>query len=233
MPLSRRPVLFAVVMALLLTPFAADASALKLQKGDRIVFLGDSITQAGNDRATGYVALVRKALQEKFGKEVEVIGAGISGNKVPDLQKRLGRDVLSRKPTLVVIYIGINDVWHGEKDASKGTSPAKFQAGLEDVIGRITDTGARVLLCTPSVIGEKTDGSNTNDPRLEEYSAISRTVARQLKVPVCDLRKAFLQRLKKDNIEDKTKGVLTTDGVHLNDAGNTFVAKLILESLGE
>jgi len=50
---------------------------------------------------------------------VEVIGAGISGNKVPDLQRRLERDVLKKKPTVVFIYIGINDVWHGESDPKK------------------------------------------------------------------------------------------------------------------
>ena len=42
----------------------------------------------------------------------EMINAGISGHKVPDLQGRLDRDVLSKEPTVVFIYIGINDVWH-------------------------------------------------------------------------------------------------------------------------
>ena len=46
---------------------------------------------------------------------VEVIGAGISGNKVPDLEKRLERDVLSKKPTIVVIYIGIRAYWGGRR----------------------------------------------------------------------------------------------------------------------
>src|SRR3954452_5309748 len=59
---------------------AADADKLTLKKGDRIVFLGDSITQAGAG-PKGYVTLARKALDDKG---VEVIGAGISGNKVPD-----------------------------------------------------------------------------------------------------------------------------------------------------
>jgi len=236
MTLPRRPVFLAAVFALL--PLAAASaegpSPLKVQKGDRIVFLGDSITQGGNEHAKGYVVLIRKALQEKFSKDgIEVIGAGVSGNKVPDLQRRLERDVLSRKPTVVVIYIGINDVWHGEKDPARGTSKEKYDAGLEDIIGRIIAAGGRVLLCTPSVIGEKTDGSNRNDTRLDEYADISRAVAKKLKVPVCDLRKKFLQRLTKDNAGNKASGVLTTDGVHLNDAGNAFVAEVILHCLGE
>jgi lysophospholipase L1-like esterase len=233
--LSCRLLLLAGLAAFLFSPFAAadERGALKVHKGDRIVFLGDSITQAGNDHATGYVVLIRKALEEKYGKDVEVIGAGISGNKVPDLQKRLDRDVLSRKPTLVVIYIGINDVWHGESDPKRGTLPDAYRDGLEDVISRIKEAGARVLVCTPSMIGERSDGSNKNDTRLDKYAEISRSVARKLKVPVCDLRQSFLDKLKKVNPGNNDRGVLTPDGVHLNDTGNAFVARVILDSLGE
>ena len=162
-----------------------------------------------------------------------MIGAGVSGNKVPDLQARLDKDVLAKKPTVVVIYIGINDVWHGEKDPAKGTSKEKYEAGLRDVIKRCQDAGARVVLCTPSVIGEKNDGSNTNDPKLDEYSDISRAVAKDLKVPVCDLRKAFQAYEKDHNADNKESGVLTGDRVHLNEAGNKFVAEQMLKMFGD
>src|SRR3954447_16474028 len=161
------------VLALPLSGRGEETHA-KLKKGDRIVFLGDSITQAGAS-AKGYISLVRHALNEHH-KDlgIEVLGAGISGNKVPDLQRRVDKDVIAKKPTVVVIYIGINDVWHGEKDPAKGTSPEKFEEGLKEVIGKITASGARVILCTPSVIGEKTDGSNGLDKKLDEYAEISR-----------------------------------------------------------
>jgi lysophospholipase L1-like esterase len=211
---------------------ADEKEKITLKKGDRIVFLGDSITQAGAG-ANGYVSLIRKELEKKHKDlDIEVIGAGISGNKVPDLQRRLKRDVLDRKPTLVVIYIGINDVWHGQDDPKRGTSPEKYAEGLKDVIGRIQKAGARVLLCTPSVIGEKADGSNKNDKKLDEYSDLSRKVAKEMKVPVCDLRKAFIEHLKKNNEGGKDRGILTSDSVHLNAAGNKFVAEKILECLG-
>ncbi|MFO0967458.1 MAG: SGNH/GDSL hydrolase family protein [Gemmataceae bacterium] len=225
---------FAVLAAsFLVVPAFVGADPVSLKKGERIVFLGDSITQAGAGK-NGYVTLIRQALTEKH-KDlgIEVIGAGISGNKVPDLQKRLERDVLKKKPTLVVIYIGINDVWHGEKDPSRGTLPEKFEAGLKDIIGKINDAGARVVLCTPSVIGEKTDGSNSLDKKLDEYSDISRRVAKETKSEMCDLRKAFVERLKKINSENKASGVLTSDRVHLNEAGNRFVAEVMLKCLGE
>ena len=68
---------------------------LMAQSNQRVIFLGDSITQAGA-RPNGYVSQVRKMLTKKPGSKVEVLGAGISGHKVPDLQKRLERDVLSK-----------------------------------------------------------------------------------------------------------------------------------------
>jgi lysophospholipase L1-like esterase len=210
-------------------PVGAEEAKVGLKKGDRIVFLGDSITEAGvSDR--GYVTLIRKELEAKH-KElgIEVIGAGISGNRVPDLQARLKRDVLDRKPTLVVIYIGINDVWHS--DFGKGTPKEKYESGLNEIINSITKSGARVVLCTPSVIGEKTDGSNKHDKMLEEYSDISRKVAKEHKLAVCDLRKAFLKYLKDQNKDNKEAGILTSDRVHLSAAGNKFVAEEMLKVL--
>lgn len=207
---------------------AATAADEPLKKGDRIVFLGDSITQGGVG-PKGYVTVVKNALAEKHKDlEIEVIGAGISGNKVPDLQKRLERDVLAKKPTVVVIYIGINDVWHGEKDPARGTPPDKFEAGLKEIIGKIKDAKARVILCTPTVIGEKKIGTNTLDAKLDEYAEISRKVAKDTGSQLCDLRKAFADHLAKNNADDKEKGVLTGDRVHLNEAGNKLVAETIL-----
>ncbi|HTU88911.1 MAG TPA: SGNH/GDSL hydrolase family protein [Gemmataceae bacterium] len=234
---QRLVLLVFTLIALLLTwPIAApgaDAKAVPLKKGDRIVFLGDSITEGGV-RPKGYVTLIKKSLTEKHKDlSLKVIGAGISGNKVPDLQRRLERDVLAKKPTVVMIYIGINDVWHGENDPKKGTSKDKFEAGLKEIIGKIKKAGARVILCTPSVIGEKADGSNKLDAKLDEYSAVSRRVAREEKVQLCDLRRAFLDHLKKNNPDNKEKEILTIEGVHLNDAGNRFVAEVMLKALGE
>lgn len=206
-----------------------DARAEGLKQGDRIVFLGDSITQAGAGPG-GYVTLVKEALAEKQ-KDlgIEVIGAGISGNRVPDLEKRLEKDVLSRKPTVVVIYIGINDVWHWK--SGKGTTKEDFDAGLRRIIQQISAAGGRVILCTASMIGEKHDGSNDQDKMLDEYCDLSRKVAADTKSQLLDLRKAFVDYLKKENTQNADKEILTTDGVHLNAAGNRFVADQMLAAL--
>ena len=212
---------------------AADPTPVVLKKGDRIVFLGDSITQGGGG-AQGYITLIKNVLAEKQ-KDlgIEVFNAGISGNKVPDLQRRVDKDVVARKPTIVFIYIGINDVWHGEKDPTRGTPKDKFEAGLKEVIGKITDAGGRVVVCTPTVIGEKKDGGNSLDKQLDEYAEISRKVAKELNLPLCDLRKAFVDHLKANNPDDKASGVLTGDRVHLNPAGNKLVAETMLKVLGQ
>src|SRR5207253_4605509 len=128
---------------------------------------------------------------------------------------------------------GINDVWHGESNPKNGTSKEKFEEGLRDIVGKIKGAGAGVLLCTPTVIGEKSGGANKLDAQLDEYSDISRKLARELKVPLCDLRKEFVDYLKKNNPDNKDAGILTGDRVHLNDAGNRFVADVMLKALGQ
>ncbi len=219
----------AVLFGLTLTTARSENRAAPLKKGDRIVFLGDSIT-AGALGKQGYITLIKNRVKEKNADlGIEIFGAGVSGNKVPDLQKRLEKDVLAKKPTIVFIYIGINDVWHGENDPKRGTPKDKFEAGLKEIIGKIQAGGARVILCTPSVIGEKK--TNNLDAKLDEYADVSRKVAKETKSDLCDLRKAFVDHLKKNNADDKEKGILTSDRVHLNEAGNRLVAETMLKSL--
>lgn len=214
----------------------AEAAPVPLKQGDRIVFFGDSIT-AGGVRPGGYITLIQNSLAaEKPDLKIETIGAGVSGNKVPNLQARLDKAVIEKKPTIVFIYIGINDVWHWRKNKegvlSGGTPKELFESGLKDIIAKINAAGARVILCTASVIGEKNDGSNPNDAMLEEYCAISRKVADETKSQMLDLRKAFMDHLKANNPDNLPKGILTGDGVHLNAAGNKFVAEQMCGALG-
>jgi lysophospholipase L1-like esterase len=226
----------AALVAVPMLQAADPAAPPALKKGDRIVFLGDSIT-AGGGRPDGYITLIRNSLDaacKDLG--VETVNAGISGNKVPNLQARLEKDVLDKKPTIVFIYIGINDVWHWKKqpDGSMagGTPKDTYEAGLKEIIGKIKAAGARVILCTPSVIGEKADGTNERDPMLEEYAAISRAVAKDCGLELVDLRRAFIDYLKANNKDNQAKGVLTGDSVHLNTTGNRLVAGEMLKALG-
>ncbi len=218
---------------ILVASFLAGCTASQqfLRNDERIIFFGDSITQLGV-KPNGFVTLIQDSLHKKYqGMNIEVAGAGISGNKVPDLQNRIQKDVLDKHPTIVVIYIGINDVWHWVLPNHKGTTKEAFEAGLKDMIGSIHDIGGRVILCTPSVIGEKNDGTNPQDAMLDEYSAISRRIAKETGSTLCDLHNAFAEYLKSNNPNNQEKGILTVDRVHLNDKGNRFVAEQMLKIL--
>jgi len=197
--------------------------------GPRIVFLGDSITEAGAG-PHGYVTLARRALAEKIpAAPPEVIGAGISGNRVPDLLARLDRDVLARKPDVVVVYIGINDVWHSQN--GRGTPRAEFEKGLRTLVEKIRASGAKAVLCTPTVIGEKKAGTNPLDAMLDDYAGVTRAVAADMKAPLIDLRKACVAHLAAHNKTDAENGILTNDGVHLTNEGNVFLAERMVEGL--
>jgi len=201
--------------------------AISLNQNEHILFLGDSLTRRGA-RRNGFIGVFRKALRAiPAFKAVRITGAGISGNRVPDLLARLDRDVLKTKPTLVIIFIGINDVWHTQ--FGRGTQEADYGSGLHTLLHRIGESGARVLLCTPSVIGEKSKGLNSFDAMLDRYAEISRQAAKTCSVPILDLRRLFVDTLTKINPQNEEKGILTLDGVHLNTAGNRFVAECILK----
>ncbi|MGA7720455.1 MAG: GDSL-type esterase/lipase family protein [Ignavibacteriaceae bacterium] len=200
-----------------------------LKDNDRIIFFGDSITQMGL-KPNGYITIIKDSLS-KNNPSINIIGAGISGNKVPDLQIRVERDVISKSPTIVFIYIGINDVWHSITPGLHGTPKDQYEAGLNEIIRKIKTTSARIILCTPSVIGEKNQGTNKIDGMLDEYAEISRKVANQTRVQLLDLHKDFIDYIASHNPHDDDKGILTIDGVHLNDSGNRFVAVEMLKML--
>jgi lysophospholipase L1-like esterase len=194
--------------------------AMTAAKPTRVVFFGDSITQAGI-KPGGYIDRLKTLLPTD---QFELIGAGIGGNKIYDLFLRMDDDVLAQKPDVVVVWVGVNDVWH-KASSGTGTDPDKFVKFYEAVVKKLQATNARVVLCTPAAIGEKTDMTNQQDGDLNQYSQFIRDMAKRHNLPLVDLRKAFLDYNLKNNPENKEKGILTTDRVHLNDAGNQFVAE--------
>lgn len=199
-------------------------SGMQEQRKEKVLFFGDSITQAGI-KPGGYISLLKESLPEK-----ELIGAGIGGNKVYDLFLRLEDDVLSKKPDIVFIYIGVNDVWHKQSSLT-GTDPDKFAAFYSAIINKLKKNGIKTILCTPAVIGERTDFSNSQDGDLNRYSQIIRDLASKHGCGLVDLRKAFLEYNLKNNPENKESGILTTDRVHLNQAGNQLLADLMQKAL--
>ena len=86
---------------------------------------------------------------------------------------------------------------------------------------------AKVVLCTPALIGEQMPGNNELDEELDHFCNIIRNIAAELNIPLVDIRSAFVNFLNENNFENKAKGILTIDGVHLNFEGNEMVAELM------
>jgi lysophospholipase L1-like esterase len=155
---------------------AVPLLAMRQDKPLRVIFFGDSITQAGVG-PTGYITKMTDMLKAKNqGSQYELIGAGIGGNKVYDLYLRLEDDVLSKKPDVVFIYVGINDVWHKASHGT-GTDADKYVKFYEAMIRKMKAQNIRVIVCTPTVIGERNDHSNPQDGDLNYYSKLIRDIA--------------------------------------------------------
>ena len=200
------------------------------QDNQKIVFFGDSIKQAGV-KAGGYITLLSDQLRQKgIAANYELVGKGIGGNKVYDLYLRIEEDVIAQLPNTVVIWVGVNDVWH-KRTHGTGTDADKFEKFYTAIIKKLQAKNIRIYLCTPAAIGEKTDFYNELDGDLNEYSNIIRRLAHANHCGLIDLRTRFLQYNLENNKDNKGSGILTTDRVHLNDKGNAIVAAEMIKTL--
>jgi lysophospholipase L1-like esterase len=206
-------------------PATATASRqVTLKKGERVIFFGDSLTalaikDAQVPEGKGYVPLVRAALKE-HGVEVDAVATG--GHKVTDLLKRVDQDVLSKKPTWVVIQIGVND-------ASAGVTPEMFKTQLEALHEKLRQGGAQIIQCTCTCRIEGYDPANPMDKKLDALAAVARSIAAEKQLPLVELRQAFIDYWKTHNPENKPKGFLTYDGNHWTQTGHKYVAEQMLK----
>lgn len=199
-------------------------------KKKKIVFFGDSITEQGA-KPGGYITKIDSIIkQENTDTQYELVGAGVSGNKVYDLYLRLEEDVLAKGPDITVIYIGVNDVWH-KFGRGTGTDEDKFEKFYRAIIRKLQYSASKLVLCTPAVIGERKENTNQQDGDLNRYSNVIRKLAKEFDLPIVDLRQLFQTHYVENNPENKDRGILTTDGVHLNTNGNLFVANAMFEIL--
>lgn len=206
-----------IILFLLMTSFIQT-------KTKKIIFFGDSITQMGVQQG-GYIQQISELAKHNHrDNEFELIGKGIGGNKVYDLYLRLEEDVLNLSPDVVFIYIGINDIWH-KQGAGTGTDIDKYELFYQTLIRKMKAKNIQVVLCTPTVIGERHNNTNQQDKELNEYSDVIRRLATSNGLKLVDLRSSFLNYLKKHNTSNLEKHILTTDRVHLNATGNRLVAE--------
>lgn len=198
--------------------------SFNFMKKKKVVFFGDSITQAGIAPG-GYIKLVDSLIKQE-GREnnYELIGAGIGGDKIYDLYLRVENDVLKHNPDIVIIFVGVNDVWH-KTSSGTGTDFNKFGRFYEALVNKLQAAGIKVIVSTPAVIGERTDHSNSQDGDLNFYCNWLRSYTTKNNIPLIDLRAGFIQYNVQNNPQNKESGILTTDRVHLNAKGNLFVAE--------
>jgi lysophospholipase L1-like esterase len=194
-----------------------------VKDGEKIAFLGDSITQAGA-RPEGYVTLVQKGL-EANGLKITTIPAGISGHKSNQMLDRLERDVLSKKPDWMTLSCGVNDVWHG----AKGVPLDQYKINITKIVDQAQAAGVKVMILTSTMIGE--DEPNANNQKLAEYNAFLRELAKEKKCLIADLN-ADMQAAVAGKPEGKKGNLLTSDGVHMNPAGNEMMATGVLKAVG-
>ena len=226
---TKYSVLVHVVLVICCSPFLLKAQAkspgtIAVEKGQKIAFLGDSITAAGRGKG-GYCQLVLSALT-KQGLDVSGVFAGIGGHKSNQMLARLERDVLRHKPDWMTLSCGVNDVWHGKR----GVPLEPYKKNITEIVTRAQTAGVKVMLLTSTMIRE--DQGNGLNQKLLPYNAFLRQLAKEKKCLLADLNTDMQEALKKFPKNAPKGKQLTHDGVHMNALGNIMMAKGVLKAFG-
>jgi lysophospholipase L1-like esterase len=211
---------------------------MRLQKGSKLVMIGDSITDAGRTRPVGeglfdplgrgYVCFVNALLGAVYPERgLRVVNMGSGGNTVRDLKARWQTDVLDLKPDWVSVMIGINDVWrqfdlplqhecHVPIDEYEETLHHLIKTTLPSVKG--------LILVTPYFIEP-----NRQDPMratMDQYGAVVKKLAAQYKTVLVDTQAALDKAL-----EIHHPATLAWDRIHPNQVGHMCLAKAFVDAL--
>lgn len=243
---SRHRIFISLIFALgLLGSASAERRFMLLKSGEKIVFLGDSIT-AGGARKNGYVTLTIEALNHE-GLKLTHIPAGVGGNRSKDMLARLDASVLSKDPDWMVLSCGVNDVWHFTltlgKRTFQGIPLEDYEKNIREILKQAKAADIKVVILTSTMIGE--DPEKETNKKLIPYNEFLRKVANEKNLPLVDLSKDMHAALEKipdekgkarmfgePKYERNIKNKLTTDGCHMNLLGNVMMAKGVLRGFG-
>ena len=202
-------------------------SHVSLKPGMRILFQGDSITDAGRTGSPdpaeslggGYPNEIARQIAESFPEAgISIINRGISGHRVYDLEARWTEDCIALEPDVVSILIGINDTWR-RYDSDMLSPTAKFDASLRRMLDRVkAETAAQIVLLEPFVLPIPEDRASWRedlDPRIHSVRAI----ARDYKALFLPLDGMFAQAATQEEM-----GFWLPDGVHPSEAGHELIA---------
>lgn len=195
----------------------------------KILFQGDSITDAGRDRSdphnlgNGYPLYAAKEIREKYkDASFEFIDLGISGNQTKDLAERCQQDFVDIQPDIVSILVGINDVWHYSADR-KWLSNELFESRYRYVLDEIkAKTHAKLMMMEPFLIPAEDKLFFREDlaPKIEIIRKLAREYA-DVYLPTDGLlQSAFIH-------DDPFS--YSADGVHPTPKGAAFIGKLYAE----
>ena len=219
--------------------FAADK--LSLEKGDVILFQGDSITDAGRNKKNpvanqglgrGYPKFIAADLHRDYaGLDLQIHNRGISGHKVPDLDGRWDRDCIDLKPRIVSILIGVNDIWHMLAGRYQGTAES-YRDGFAALLQRTKKAlpSTTIVVCEPFVLMSGTVKENA-DKWFPEFDT-----RRQFAKEVADSAGTIwvpFQTMFDDAVAAGTApGKLAGDGVHPTADGHQLMAKTWRDVVG-
>jgi lysophospholipase L1-like esterase len=198
----------------------------------KILLIGDSITDCGRREdqeglGFGYVRLVHDYLVTTYPTaNYQIVNTGIGGDRVTDLAARWQTDVIDHQPDYVSISIGINDVWRQlDSPEIEQVTPEIFHQIYVQLLTRVKEeTNAQILLMQPTIIEEESESKGNK--MLLDYVEIVNTLAKQFDATIVPTHQAFIHYL-----QSETKYKLTTDGVHMNSAGNMLMATTWLRAV--
>jgi acyl-CoA thioesterase I len=204
--------LLLLAATLTLVAFGGEPGLAAFSKDDRVVFLGDSITDGFT-----HPLLMQQALVEAGLPAPAIINAGIGGDTAEGMLARLDRDVLPHRPTLVALSVGINDILRSVKFGD-------YQARVTAIADRMQREKIPMLLMTTTVLEGK---HAPQDKLLDEYNAFLRSLARERGYRVADIN-AVMQQARAAGRKD----MIEADCVHLTYAGYRVMTRALLDGLG-
>jgi lysophospholipase L1-like esterase len=199
----------------------------------RILFQGDSITDAGRDfrnyynMGNGYPKYASALIRETFpDANIEFINLGISGNRTDQLFDRLYPDAIAFEPDVVSILIGINDIWHRHGANRIETTDEQVATNYRAILTRLKkQTNAKIIMLSPFLLDN--EEKEAWRVELESILPIIRSLADEFADAYIPLDELFAQALK---TQPEPK-FYSADGVHPNANGAEFIGKHYFEAI--
>ncbi|WLQ46398.1 SGNH/GDSL hydrolase family protein [Streptomyces poriferorum] len=207
---------------------------MHINDDDTLLFIGDSITDAGRDRVdatslgNGYVNEIAQTLRERThdGPAPRVINRGINGNRVYDLESRWAADVIAHRPTVVTVKIGINDTWRLH-DSGLASPADEFEACLDRLLADTArQLSVRLVVITPFLLPVTPDQESWFEDLAPRTDAVLRAATGNgAQIVRADL---VLPRA----AQDRPARELAGDGVHPTPLGHRLIAEAWLAVVG-